>query len=87
MSRAYTDGRDLVEIEELKKSYDVEKTQAGVYLVEDWLFIYPKNQKWGHRYDNAFGFYERGKLKEFVDKATDEYKFPETYYGKVKVTA
>lgn len=83
MSKKYTNPVDIEEVEALRELYDVEYVQQGVYLVEDWLFIYPRQQKWGHRFDNAFGYYQRGQLKEFVNKATDEYEFPATYYGKI----
>lgn len=83
MSKGYTNPSDIQEVESLSRLYDIKLVQAGVYLLDDWLFIYPKSQKWGHRYDNAFGYYERGGLAKFVKKATEEYVFPPTYYGKV----
>lgn len=84
MSNRYqTDPKDINEVEKLKSSYDIVLVQPGVYLLEEWLFIYPKHQKWGHRYEAAYGHYERGHLAEFVEKAVENHKFPKPYYGQI----
>lgn len=69
MSRRYTDPADIAEVEALSSDYSVDNFQVGCYLIDDWLFIWPRRQRWGERYKNIFGHYQRGKLKEFVEKA------------------
>lgn len=81
--RNYTNPIDIEEVEALSEHYDVVKWQAGTWLVEDWLFIYPKDQKWGERYRGAYGYYDRGKLKEFVDEAMqNKFDLNRVYHGK-----
>jgi len=63
--------KHIKEVEALKSEYDVVLWATGTYLVEDWLFIYPRNGKWGDRYRRAWGFYDHGNLRQFVEQATE----------------
>lgn len=77
-----TNPQDIAEVEALRDHYDVEFWQAGTWLVEGWLFIYPKNQKWGERYRQVYGYYERGKLLDFVEKAMEnKFEKRSIFYG------
>lgn len=78
-----TNPKDIAEVEALKGDYEVVFWQAGTWLINDWLFIYPKDQKWGERYRQVYGYYERGNLKEFVETAMEN-KFEEKkiFHGK-----
>lgn len=69
MSRKYTNPVDIEEVESLSDYYSVDNFQEGCYLIDDWLFIWPRRQRWGERYKQLYGHYKRGKLKEFVDTA------------------
>jgi hypothetical protein len=78
-----TDPRDIKEVEQLSGHYSIEYWQAGTWLIEGWIFIYPKNKKWGERYRQVYGYYERGKLKEFVDTAMEnKFKKDDIFHGK-----
>lgn len=81
--RKVTDPIDIREVKSLAEHYSIEFWQAGTWLVEGWLFIYPKDQKYGEKFRQVYGFYERGKLKEFVDKAMEnKFKESDIFYGK-----
>lgn len=68
------------EVEALGDRWTVENPSTGVYLLEGWLFIYPKSKKWGEKYKQAYGFYD--DLETFVEKALTEYKFEQQYSGR-----
>ncbi len=89
--RAYTNPKDIAEVEALSKlGYSVERPinshgdeVAGTWLVEGWLFIWPKNQKYGERYRQVYGYYKRGRLKEFVELAMEnKFKKQDIFFGK-----
>ena len=85
--RKPTNPKDIAEIENLKIfGYDVKFWQSGTWLIDDWLFVYPKNQKDGERYRQVYGHYKRGTLKSFVELA-NENKFIEKdiFYGAEKL--
>lgn len=81
MSRRSTNPSHIAEILILSKEYSIVKHAAGTWLIDDWLFIWPKNCKWGHRYEFAYGHYAFGKLAEFVKQATEKYKLSGQYKG------
>lgn len=71
MGKKYTDPADIKEVEELMDTYSVDNFQTGCYLIDDWLFIWPRRQRWGERYKNQFGYYQRGDLRHFVEHAIE----------------
>jgi hypothetical protein len=79
-----TDPKNIAEIEALKDDgYTVEFWQAGTWLVDGWLFLYPKDQKYGERYRQVYGYYESGKLKDFVATAMqNKFEKKKIFYGK-----
>ena len=80
MARKKTNYIDIQEIEAVvSKGYSIEKQSEGVYIFDGWLFLWPKSQKWGERYKNRYGYYDRGNLLNFIKEA-ENYKLTGEYF-------